>query len=72
VSGPKGVGGKVRVKTQMGWGMGPCPDPKGVEGLDPWSDPKGSGVGDWAVSGPKRVGFVRVRTQGGLGFVSVP
>jgi len=49
VSGPKGVGGKVRVKTQMGWGMGQCPDPKGVGGLDPWSDPKGSGVGGWGL-----------------------
>jgi hypothetical protein len=57
VSGPKGVGGKVRVKTQMGWGMGQCPDPKGVGGLDPWSDPKGSGVGDW--------GLGRVWTQEG-------
>ena len=57
MSGPKGVGGKVRVKTQMGWGMGQCPDPKGVGGLDPWSDPKGSGVGDW--------GLGRVWTQEG-------
>jgi hypothetical protein len=50
MSGPKGVEG--------GMGLCPCPDPKRVGGLDPWSDPKGLGVGGWglgpSVSRPKR------------------